>query len=581
MKAWRLLGRVTAGLAVVLLPLVSRLAAGGELASRSMQIKPVVIVSFAGVDRLLEDADFIGKVVGVENLGDMARMILSQQTGQGGVPGVDSERPCGVVVQTDGFQFLVCGYVPVSDLRKTLDWLEGRGVEFQREGDVWSVELPNGQTLYAVQKGNWGVLAADKQTLGVVGAAPPAEFDELAQKYDLGLSVHLANIPPMFKQLAVGMIQQGIEIGLQQAAESGQDVEQQRKMVQRSLQGLQVVMDEVETLALGLNVNDPAAAVALELVAVALPGTQYAQSLAAQRDLKTRLWGFVIPGATLMIRETGRASQRDIEEFRAAIPEYKALLTAPIDKDEKMSNREKRLAKNLIDTILDSVQATVEKGTLDLAGSLHLSDQQCELVAAVILTDAGKVEAEILKILEEAMKDDPEAQKHIQLNAETYQGYRFHTVTIPESEMSDAPEGLRKILGDRFTIVMAFSDEALCLAAGPDAPGILKKAIDGSAQETAVDSVFEAYVALRPLLQFVAVVAEDDDTRQTIKSILEAVPEKDRVRFEAVINGEKVATRFQIEEGVVKCIAEAVKAGMKARAESGVPAFPLPTPQAP
>lgn len=581
MKAWRLLGRVTAGLALIVLPLVCRLAGAEEQPSRSEQIKPVLVVTFSGLDRLLEDADFIGKVVGTENLGDTVKMFLSQQTGEAGVPGVDPKRPCGVLVQTDGFQFLVCGYVPVSDLRKTLDWLKQKDLEFQQEGDVWSVELPNGQTLYAVQKGNWAVLAADKQVLGIVEAAPPAEFDSLAQKYDLGLSVHLTNIPPMFKQLAVGMIQQGIEMGLQQAAESGQDVEEQRKMAQYSLRQIQEVMDEVETLAVGLNVNDPAAAVALELVTVPRPGTQYAQGLAANRELKTRLGGFVVPGATLMIRETAKASERDIEEFRTIMPKYRAMLTAPLDKDEKMSKREKELAKNLINTILDSVQATVEKGTLDLAGSLHLSDQQCELVAGSILADAGKVEAEILKILKEAMKAYPEAQKHIRLNAETYQGYRFHTVTVPESEMEDAPEGLRKILGDRFSIVLAFSDEALCMAAGPDAVGMLKKAIDTSAQETAVDKLVEVYVALRPLLQFVALVTEEEDARQTIQNILEAVTEKDRVRLEGTITGEKAVMRLEIEEGVMKCIAEAVKAGMKAKAESGAPAFPLPTPQAP
>jgi len=575
MRSWNLFGAFVAAACGLLLSLPGQLLAQQPSAPPSVEVKPVVVVSFAGIDRLFEDVEYLGKLAGVESLAENLKNSLAAQTGEPGVPGVDAKRPCGVVVQTNGFQFLVTGYVPVTDFDKTREWLKSKEIELKQEGDLWSADLPNGQTVFVANKNNWAIIAADKQVFSQVGDNPPPSLTELSGTHDLSVLLYMANIPPMFKQLGLSMIQQGMEMALQQQAkETGQDVTQQREMIQRSFQQMQVLLDEIDTMIVGLTVNSPQAAISLVYTVVPRPGTEYARNLRQNQDVKTRLSGFVLPDSTFMLRETARIGQRDIEQFKTTvIPNYKKLVSESLDKEKSLSKKEKRLATDLINSLLDAMAATVDKGTLDLAISAQVSDRQLTALGGMVLEDAAKVEESFLNLLKQAMENDPDAKKYLHVNAAEYKGFRFHVVELPNSELTDAPEPIRQMMGEDFALALAFSDHAFAMAAGPKATDMLQKAIDQMDSETNVTTLVDMYLALNPLLKFISVAAEKEQTRQQVQQWLPLVSSKDRVTLTASVEGDKGTTQINIEEGVVKLLVS-----MALTLQQKAPQGPLPLP---
>ncbi|ASV73065.1 hypothetical protein THTE_0463 [Thermogutta terrifontis] len=575
MRSWNLFGAFVAAACGLLLSLPGQLLAQQPSAPPSVEVKPVVVVSFAGIDRLFEDVEYLGKLAGMESLAENLKNSLAAQTGEPGVPGVDAKRPCGVVVQTNGFQFLVAGYVPVTDFDKTREWLKSREIELKQEGDLWSADLPNGQTVFVANKNNWAIIAADKQVFSQVGDNPPPSLTELSGTHDLSVLLYMANIPPMFKQLGLSMIQQGMEMALQQQAkETGQDVTQQREMIQRSFQQMQVMLDEIDTMTVGLTVNSPQAAISLVYTVVPRPGTEYARNLRQNQDVKTRLSGFVLPDATFMLRETARLGQRDIEQFKATvIPNYKKLFRESLDKEKTLTKKEKRLATDLIDALLDALGATVEKGTLDLAFSGQMSDKQLTLLSGMMLEDGAKVEKSLLNLLNQAAEKEPDVKEHFHVNAAEYKGFRFHVLDLPASKVTDAPEPIRQMMGEDFAFVLAFSDHAFAMAAAPKATDLLKKAIDQMDSETTVTKLADMYIALNPLMKFISVVAEKAETRDQVQQLLPLVSSKDRVTLTASVQGDKGTTQIDIEEGVVKLLVT-----MALTLQQKAPQGPLPLP---
>jgi len=541
-----------------------------QLAAQTDQLKPVVVVSFSGVERLWEDADFLGNLGGVSNLADNLKQTLAAQTGGiQGVPGVDSKRPIGLVVQTDGADFIVGGYLPVADLQKLMDWLKTRDINAEQQGTAYRVDLPNGQSIFLEQKGQWAVISAAEEGLSRATANPPKELDQLASVYDLAISAYVSNVPPMWKQLGIAMIQQGIQTAMeQQPNQSEEEFAAQKAMVQRSFQQLQENVNELDRMMIGVNIDPTANVVTLDMESTVLPGTEAAKEVTLNKNLKTQLAGFIMKDATIVLRETAKTGPRGVAQFKDMMSQYEDMINSSLEKDTKMKKREKELVKNLFSTMLNSIAETVEKEQLDLALSMKLDQKSCEFLMAMTLLGANEMEKTVVDILQRAAKDDADFAKLLKLNAETYKGVRLHVIDFPTDAMEDAPQALKDILGTKPAAVIGFGDKLVCVAFGPDAISALKKALDQSGNDAPVEKILEFYLAVKPLIQFVQVVASEEwseEDRQFAEQLLAASGAKDRVTMEGTLieNGSRV--HMELQEGVLKVLAKVI---MKA-AEAG------------
>lgn len=540
-----------------------------QLAAQTAQLKPVVVVGFSGIDRLWEDADFLGDLAGVSHFSDNLKQMLSAQTGDAqGVPGVASGRPLGLAVQTNGADFIVAGYLPVADLQKTIDWLKTRGIEVERQGSAYRADLPNGQSVFVEQKGDWAIIGAAEDALSRATANPPKELDQLMATYDIGVSLYISNVPPMWKQLGVAMFQQGIQTAMeQQPNQSDEEFAAQKAMVQRSFQELQVAVNELDRILVGFNIDPKARVISLDIETTALPGTESAKTVALNKNLQTHLAGFVVKDATLVLRETAKTGPRGIAQFKDMMSQYEDMIASQLEKDKKLKKREKELLKKLFSTMLSSLAETVEKEQLDFALSMELGEKNCEGVMAMTLLGAKDLESTVADILQRAAKDEPDFAKALKLNAETYKGVQFHVIELSADAMDDAPQSIKDILGTKAAAVLGFGDKLVCAAFGPDSVSALKTAIDQSGSAVPVEKVLEFHLAVKPLIQFVQVVASEewgDEERQFAEQLITSAGDKDRVTMDAVLleNGSRV--RVELQEGVLTVLAQVI---MKAAAQ--------------
>ena len=95
-------------------------------ASASAEMKPVVVVSFAGYDALVADLNFIGELSETPQLAQSLEGILALVTRAQGLVGLDKSKPIGAALSlSESGQPQVVAFVPVSDSEKLLDALQG------------------------------------------------------------------------------------------------------------------------------------------------------------------------------------------------------------------------------------------------------------------------------------------------------------------------------------------------------------------------------------------------------------------------------------------------------------------------
>lgn len=546
------------------------------------QAKDMLVISFAGVERIWEDAAFIGKLAGVDNLAENLKQTLSAQTGEAGVPGVDAKSPCGVVVRTDGAQFFVLGYVPVTDLNKTIEFIKSRNGDITQENDLYKVNLPNGQSAFLMQKGQWAIISTTQPALQQAPQQPPQELLDLARKYDLAINAHIANIPPMFTQLALGMIQQGMQAGMQrQPNQTEEQFQSQKAMVERSFQQMQVAISEMDRIMLGFNIDSAQSQVVLDIDQLALPGTESAKEVALNKDLATPYAGFVWKDATFVVRETAKAGPRSVAQLKDILDQYDRMMSQAF-KQSKMSQREQELVNKFVSAFLSAIKETAEKETFNLATSCRLDEKHLEGVFAFRLAGAEKVEKEIVEMLEAAAKDDPKAAESVKINAATYNGVRCHVVNISPDSLKEAPESLRQMLGANAAFVFAFGEKDMYMAFGPNAMELLKTALDASGKDVPVDKVLEMQLAVRPLAEFILQVAGDHlkpEGRDFVQQLLSSTGEKDRIIHEGTIIENGSRSHIVFEEDALKITGRLLArliAQARAQAQSGAGLPDLP-----
>ena len=104
--------------------LLSMLAAAVVLSGWSIcpaqETKTILTVAFSGYDELKADLNFIGSLADNPNLADGLEAFLTIATQGQGLAGLDKSKRWGAIVQTDGQEFPVFAFVPVSDLKALL-----------------------------------------------------------------------------------------------------------------------------------------------------------------------------------------------------------------------------------------------------------------------------------------------------------------------------------------------------------------------------------------------------------------------------------------------------------------------------
>jgi hypothetical protein len=535
---------------------VAVLLGAANLYPAQSEMKPLVTVSFSGYDKLFANIGMIGKLGGNPDLGKNLDMMLKMMTQGKGLAGLDTKQPWGAVLLTNGQEALVgYGFLPVTDLKQLMELAKANpqlAAAIKEDGGVYEIQT-GGPALFATQKGKWAVFAKDKEGLGKAPADPLKLFGDLPAKYDLAVRATVKNLPQTLREQYIALVQAGIEAGMQKMpGESDDDFAVRSNVAKQAMQQMTTAVNELDEVLLGWNVDQSTSSTYIDLEAIAQKGTKLADQFAQMKPGKTNFAGFLSPKAAVSGIWTGTLSDADVAQAKIALADARKRTVKELE-NQGLSEDEVKLAAQLLGDMFDVLQKTVESKQVDGGLMLMLDPAALTLVAGGTIADGVKLEKVAKQLVEEIKKSDPEAAKSIKLNAETYQGIRFHTFSMPTPDKAMVP-----FVGDTLDVVVGIADDKVLVAVGRDAAKTLKQVIDGSKAAAGKEvPPMRLTVAATPIAKFAAKAAEEDSVKAMaamVVGVLEKAGGKDHVTITATPIAKGIRVRLEVEQGLLKLL---------------------------
>jgi hypothetical protein len=543
-------------------------AAGAQLINGER--KPLVAVSFSGYDKLVRDIDAVGSLSDNADLGKGLDFILQMMTGGKGLAGVDTKRPWGAVVLVDGQQFIPYGFIPVTDLKQLFELTKDKPAleeKVKLEKDVYAVEVKEGQTVYVQQKGKWAFVTDKKENLATLPEKPLDIIGDLPQKYDLAVRVFAQNVPKSYRDQFMSQLQVGADAGLpQQPNESDSQYALRQKAAEQAVQQTIALVNDLEYLTIGLNIESKTARTYLDVELTAVDGSTLAKQLGAWKPTKTNFAGMLAPEAVLASNWAGTISDADVARAKTGLAEVRKTAQDQLENGGVAGDDLKSLMK-LVDGVVAVLEKTVESKKSDGGATLFASPDALTLVGGLAIAGGDDLE-KVFKDVADNFKTQAAAESvEVKLDSDSYQGVRFHAITVPAKD-----ENMQKLVGKKLEIVLGIADDRLLVAAGRDAAKTLKKTIDRLKADAGKDALpIKLTSSVASLVKFAVANEQDEASKAQLLAaakLLEKAGGKDHVilTLNAVPRGARL--RLELEEGLVKVIGQMSQA---AGGPGGVP----------
>jgi len=543
--------------------------------SASEGLKPLVTISFSGYDELFSDIGFIGKLSDNPELSKGLEAMLKMLTQGKGLTGLDTKRPWGAVIETDGQNFPVHGFVPVTELKPLLEVLGPHIGEAKDAGDgVFEIQT-QARPVFVKQKGDWAFICPTKEALDKVPDDPTKVLGGLNEKYDLAVRVAVKNVPPPFRQMLAAQLQLGAQAGMQQMPdESDEQYAIRTKVAKQMLEQTTTVINELDSMLIGFAIDSEAGTSYLDVEITALEGTKTAEGFAKAGGAKTNFAGFLMPEAALTANWSGKLADSDIAQSKAAIETMRAKALAELD-NQGLSDEETKQAKQLLDDLMDVILKTIESGTIDGGAALMLGSDTLTLLAGGYLADGAKLEKVFKDLVALAKEEDPAVADVVKLDAEKHQGVSFHALTLPMPPGPDTDK-IVPLVGEQLNAVVGIGEKEVYLSLGRDAAAKLKEAIDKSKAAPGKEvPPMQLSVAVGPIAKFVAQMGEEDarPIAAMIAAALEQAGGKDHVTLVSTPVERGVKVKLEIEEGILKVLGSLSKQAVPGGPPPGAPGF--------
>jgi len=539
---------------------------GGEL-------KNVAVIAGAPYEKLIADLTFLGSLGGKPELGQMIEGGLAFFTQGKGSNALDKKQAWGVIVQTDGGNFLPVGCLPVTKPNDLLDVAKAYGAEIKDgEGGTKEIVMPNKRSVFVKIEDNMAFVSMSPASLGKLPANPKQQLTKMVGEYDLTVHASVKNIPEMYRQFAINAMQAGVQQGLKKKDdESDEQYAQRQKMTEAQMAQMSRMVNEIDSLTIGLAIDSKQQRTYADFTYTFVPDSKMAKQMAAYGAPKTNFAGFFDSdaAATLSFAAKGDPSLMadDMAQLEANLAAAKEQMNGEIDK--KVNDEEAREAlKSAMSDWFDAFTATVKTGQMDGGAALYLEPKSLTFVAGVHLEDTAKIESG-LKKLEAAAKKSPNFPG-IEWNAAEHAGVKFHTIKIPVPESEEGP---RKLLGEELDVAIGIGSDAVYLAVGEENLKTVNEAIDESAKEKGKSvPPFEFALSLKPIMEVAATQAEKSEQKEICEKVVEFLKNnaqgRDHVRAvgQTVPNGLKY--HFEAEEGVLKAIGTAAQAAQQQKMQA-------------
>jgi hypothetical protein len=535
----------------------------GGYSAGAGEMKTVAVVAITNYGELVGDVGFCGSLADRPELGQMLEGMVAMFTGGKGLIAIDKTKPWGVILQTDGMQFLPIGCLPVTDFDGLMALVQGFGVPITDGDDgVKQISTPDGKTLFVKHDGDWAYVAQSADSLAQVPANPEASLAQLVADHDLGVQLFVQNVPDMYRQMAISAMKSGMEDGLQrQEGEDDDTFEARRQMAEAQVEQIERMINEIDDVGFGWAIDADEQRTYLDMTYTFLPGSKMAQQIAGYGQPRTNFAGFFQPDAAFTMSFATQSDpelmREDVEQFKAMLQTMRKQAEKAIDEDADIPDDDAREAfKSALGEFLDAAQATIEAGKIDGGAALQLQPGALTFVGGGLVKEPAKIESGLKKIA--AVAENKPDFPGIQWNAASHAGVNFHTLSAP---IPADEEDAREMFGDKVDIAIGIGSEAVYFAVGSDHLAAISQAIDASAAEPNKDvPPFEMSASLGQIMAMAATKADESD-RQMVEAIADMLNNqaqgRDHIRIIGKLIENGLRYRIEAEEGVLRAIGKA------------------------
>lgn len=519
--------------------------------------KPVLTAAFAGYDELFADLEYVGGLVDQPEMAKGLEAMLTMMTGGLGLDGLDKAKPWGAAMYLSGDEPRGFVFLPVKDMKKLLGAAAALGVQAGEPDDgVYEIEVPD-QTVFAKQQNGWAIVAMSKDDLALAPSDPLTLVGEMPKKYDFAVRGSVQNVPRELRDLLAQQIRQGAEMGMVPMPDESQEQFAARTAIARkTIEQMVEAINDLDVVLLGVSIDRTARSAYLDVQVTAVAGSKTAAAFGEMVDATTDFAGFGLPGAAMTLQVASKLSDADVAQAKEGIAALRRQSLAEL-KNQGLPAADEQTAEKVLTDLFDVLDKTIDARKTDGGMIVMLEPDSAALVVGGAVADGAKLEGALKTLIQQIAKEQPELAAGIKLDAETYQGVRFHQVTVPLPDDDDTAV-VRQLVGESLEIVIGASDGSAYLSAGRDAAGLLKKVIDASKAEPAKKTPpMRMTIALGPILKTVAAAADDDQIGPMVEmlaGLLEQSTGKDHVNVSVrgIANGS--VTRLELEEGILRII---------------------------
>jgi hypothetical protein len=534
------------------------LVASSVMATRAAaaeDVKPLVAVSFAGYDEVRANLAAIGKLGGKPDLAEYLENLLAMVTQGKGLDSLDKKAPWGALIEmNDQGQPVFYGFLPIADLKGLMDIVKNTpagGMVVEKDG-VYEFTGPNGKTLFLAQHDKFTAVVEDKGLLDEFPNDPQKLLGDMPQKYLLGVTVSLKNIPAQY----LGMVDMMTQMGGPQREEDETDEQFARReaSTKRSMEQLAMLVKETDRIVLGTNIDRETNKITLDIEIIADAGSKWAAVLTKGKPGKSNFAGFDLPEAAVYGSSLGTATDEDVanakEDLRVAADQAVRYM-----EKQELSEEQMKLVKELIDDALAIADKNLETKKSDAGFALCLDPSAVTLVAGAAVAEGKPVENLLKKVFDAVKEEEPDLAEGFKFNAETHKGLRLHTAVIP---LTEDIEQLKPYVGENLTVAVGIGEKQVFVAVGADAIDVLKKAID-KCQATPEKEVlpFQTVVSAVRIAKFVAGVSPDESAKSAAEQFAQMLEQSDG-KDHLIINGQSIENglkiHLELEEGFLKAV---------------------------
>ncbi len=432
--------------------------------------RPLASVTFAGVDRFVDEARYIFDVSGQTEAFRVVEEWLASTLNN--LEGFNRDRPFGIFVYVPvAFpplpEFLA--FVPIDSVEDARKLVEKAPVlvrqDPEREGRYEIVGpqqtvpmlLRNGYAFFPIGN-NPPASALDREL-----PEPTDLVASQARQFDVAVTLDIASIPAGTRTLFSSLITSGMSPQLQRRDDEPEGAYRVRRAEgERVMSALRQLLDECDRVILGVDVVKEQHAVNFEIVVDALAGTKMLQEIFESTTKSSQFIPLLDDTAPVSISMSTVMNERDKNAWVEMLDGLKLEFARQIDIHRLGAPTDEHGA---VGQALSAVQETVKSGHLDTFAQFYTdAAQKLAIVGAVRVEDgesiAGGLQDALIRL-----QDFPDLRTagDLQVGYNQHLGITFHRLSI-----RNPPAEATEIFGQNLGITVGCSSSSIWACLGGD-----------------------------------------------------------------------------------------------------------------